>query len=96
MGAHADDVLYCDAAITGSDEYGPSDTVKLTPRGGGGTDFRPVGDWIRQHNITPRVLIYLTDLYGDFPAAEWPFPTIWCTYGNPDVRAPFGETVAIN
>lgn len=88
-------VLYCDAAITGTEEYGPSDTIKLTPKGGGGTDFRPVGDWIRQHNITPRVLIYLTDLYGEFPEGEWPFPTIWVAYDNPTGAAPFGDTVNI-
>jgi predicted metal-dependent peptidase len=88
-------VLYCDAAIAGTEEYGPSDTIKLTPKGGGGTDFRPVGDWIRQHNITPRVLIYLTDLYGTFPPHEWPFPTIWCAYNNPTGVAPFGDTVNI-
>jgi predicted metal-dependent peptidase len=88
-------VLYCDAAIAATEEYGPSDTIKLTPKGGGGTDFRPVGDWIRQHNITPRVLIYLTDLYGTFPPHEWPFPTIWCAYNNPTGVAPFGDTVNI-
>ena len=89
-------LIYCDAAVQHVDEYYDGATVTITPRGGGGTDFRPVGDYIRQHNINPRVCIYLTDLYGCFPEGEWPFPTIWCTYGNPDGQAPFGETIAIN
>lgn len=89
-------IIYCDAAVQHVDEYTDGEPITITPRGGGGTDFRPVGDYIRQHNIEPRVVIYLTDLYGDFPEHEWQFPTIWCTYGNPNGRAPFGETVAIN
>jgi predicted metal-dependent peptidase len=89
-------IVYCDAAVQHVDEYTDGSPITITPRGGGGTDFRPVGDWIRQHNIDPRVCIYLTDLYGTFPEGEWPFPTIWCSYGNPDGQAPFGETIAIN
>jgi predicted metal-dependent peptidase len=89
-------VIYCDAAVQHVDEYTDANPITITPRGGGGTDFRPVGDYIRQHNIDPRVVIYLTDLYGTFPDNEWPFPTIWCSYNNPDGQAPFGETIAIN
>jgi predicted metal-dependent peptidase len=88
-------LIHCDAAVQHVDEFFPGDVVTVTPKGGGGTDFTPVGDYIRQHNISPRVLIYLTDLYGTFPTHEWPFPAIWCVYGNTDV-APFGETVHIN
>ena len=89
-------LIYCDAAVAHVDEYYDGEPVVITPRGGGGTDFRPVGTYIRDHNIDPRACIYLTDLYGTFPDNEWPFPTIWCTYGNPDGVAPFGQTIAIN
>lgn len=89
-------VIYCDAAIQGKpDESLDGAPVKITPRGGGGTDFRPVGTYLEKHNINPRVCIYLTDLFGTFPDREWPFPTIWCVYGNPNGQAPFGETVHI-
>jgi predicted metal-dependent peptidase len=88
-------IIHCDAAVQHVEEFGPGDTVTLKPKGGGGTDFRPVGDYIREHNINPRVVIYLTDLYGTFPDREWPFPTIWVVYSNPTGVAPFGETVTI-
>lgn len=89
-------VIYCDAAVQGQPEESfDGAPIKITPRGGGGTDFRPVGEYIAKHNITPRVCIYLTDLFGEFPDTEWPFPTIWCVYGNPDGVAPFGDTVHI-
>jgi predicted metal-dependent peptidase len=86
-------VLYCDAQITGRDDFGPGERVRLNARGGGGTDFRPVGDYINEHNIQPRVCIYLTDLYGTFPEGPWDFPVIWCVYGDNKAHAPFGDTV---
>lgn len=88
-------LLHCDAAIQKVDEFFPGQLITVIPKGGGGTDFRPVGEYIAQHNINPRVVVYLTDLYGEFPTHEWPFPTIWCVYGNTD-SAPFGDTVHIN
>jgi predicted metal-dependent peptidase len=87
-------LIYCDAAVQGKvEESLDGAPLDIVPRGGGGTDFRPVGEYIAKHNITPRVCIYLTDLFGEFPDTEWPFPTIWCVYGNPDGVAPFGDTV---
>ena len=89
-------LIYCDAAVQGKvEESLDGAPIDIVPRGGGGTDFRPVGTYIEKHNITPRVCVYLTDLYGTFPDREWPFPTIWCVYGNPDGQAPFGETIHI-
>jgi len=86
-------VLYCDAQITGRDDFGPGERVRLNAKGGGGTDFRPVGDYVNEHNIQPRVCIYLTDLYGTFPEGPWDFPVIWCVYGDNKAHAPFGDTV---
>jgi predicted metal-dependent peptidase len=87
-------VIQCDARVTQVDEYPAGDTITLRPKGGGGTDFRPVGDYIKKHNLDPRVVIYLTDLEGVFPPQPgWDFPTIWCVYNNPEQVAPFGETV---
>lgn len=86
-------VLYCDTKITGRDDFGPGERVRLNARGGGGTDFRPVGDYVNEHNIQPRVCIYLTDLYGTFPEGPWDFPVIWCVYGDNKAHAPFGDTV---
>ena len=86
-------VLYCDTQIAGRDDFGLGERVRLNAKGGGGTDFRPVGDYIKEFNIQPRVCIYLTDLYGTFPEGPWDFPVIWCVYGNNKGHAPFGDTV---
>jgi predicted metal-dependent peptidase len=57
-------VVYCDDAIAGSETYEPGDVINLTPRGGGGTAFRPVFDWIAGSDIQPACAVYLTDLDG--------------------------------
>jgi predicted metal-dependent peptidase len=86
-------VVYCDAAVQSSQEFGPSEPIRLEPKGGGGTDFRPVFEWVEENQISPVCLIYLTDLcchsYPQIPE----YPVLWLT----DSRrtAPFGETVRI-
>jgi predicted metal-dependent peptidase len=87
-------VVYCDAAVNGIQEFGPSEPVVLEAKGGGGTDFRPVFQWVEANGISPVCLIYLTDLccYG-YPSPPPSYPVLWVT----DSRrvAPFGETVKI-
>jgi predicted metal-dependent peptidase len=86
-------VVYCVAAVQSSQEFTASEMVRLEPKGGGGTDFRPVFDWVANNDIAPVCLIYLTDLCCDsFP--ETPeYPVLWVT--DSSRTAPFGETVRI-
>ena len=87
-------VVYCDEAVTGSQEFGPSEPINLEPRGGEGTDFRPVFQWVEDNSIEPACLIYLTDLAcSDYPAVPPPYPVLWVT--NSRRTTPFGETVKI-
>jgi predicted metal-dependent peptidase len=87
-------VVYCDAAVQSSQQFGPSEAIHLDPKGGGGTDFRPVFEWVEENGIAPVCLIYLTDLccHSYPPIPE--YPVLWVT----DSRrtAPFGETVRIS
>jgi predicted metal-dependent peptidase len=39
-------VVYCDAAVRCTQQFGPSEPVCLEPRGGGGTDFCPPFKWV--------------------------------------------------
>lgn len=87
-------IVYCDAAVQSIQQFGPSEPIDLEPRGGGGTDFRPVFEWVEANQIAPACLIYLTDLccrsYPQVPE----YPVLWVT----DSRrtAPFGEIIQIN
>jgi hypothetical protein len=87
-------VVYCDAAVQSSQQFGPTEPIDLDPRGGGATDFRPVFEWVEENGIMPVCLIYLTDLccHSYPPIPE--YPVLWVT----DSRrtAPFGETVRIS
>ena len=40
--------------------------LKLTPVGGGGTDFRPCFSWLGDHGIQPQTMVFLTDLVARF------------------------------
>jgi predicted metal-dependent peptidase len=86
-------VVYCDAAVQSAQEFRPSEPVQLEPKGGGGTDFCPVFEWVTEKDLAPACLIYLTDLCcHSYPEAP-EYPVLWVT----DSRrtAPFGETVRI-
>ncbi len=86
-------VVYCDAAVQCAQQFGPSEPVRLEPRGGGGTDFRPAFDWVRENNIAPVCFIYLSDLCcHSYPEAP-EYPVLWVT--DSSRTAPFGETVRI-
>jgi predicted metal-dependent peptidase len=86
-------VVYCDAVVQCTQQFGPSERVRLEPRGGGGTDFCPPFQWVAENNIAPVCFIYLTDLCcHSYPEAP-EYPVLWVT----DSRrtAPFGETLRI-
>ena len=63
-------------------------------QGGGGTDFRPVFDWIESQDRPPDTLVYFTDARGRFPPAEPHWPTLWLVKGNGEV--PFGARIQLN
>lgn len=87
-------VVYCDAAVQAWQEFGPSEPIQLDPKGGGGTDFRPAFQWVRENQIEPACLVYLTDLCCHSYPEPPEYPVLWVT----DSRraAPFGETVQIS
>lgn len=61
-------------------------------KGGGGTDFRPPFEMLKQKRITPEVMIYMTDGHGTFPVKkDVKYPTIWLM--TTEIKAPFGTTI---
>jgi len=84
--------IYCDSRISKVEEYGAGDTITKQCPGGGGTDFRPVFEHVGKMDKQPKALVYLTDLYGSFPASAPGYPVIWVTWTK-DGKAPFGHVV---
>ena len=62
--------------------------------GGGGTDFRPIFDWIELHGKSPDMLLYFTDAEGEFPNIEPSYPVIWLVKGKAPV--PWGQRIQLN
>ena len=91
-------LLACDYKIADNSpwEYEPWDTMALPQdvEGGGGTDFRPVFDWVEKENRGPNLLVYFTDAEGDFPKLAPDYPVIWLVKGKGSV--PWGERVQLN
>jgi predicted metal-dependent peptidase len=86
-------VVHCDAAVQSVQQFGPSEPVRLEPKGGGGTDFRPAFEWVTQNGIAPACFIYLTDLCCDLFPDVPEYPVLWVTDSHR--AAPFGETIRI-
>jgi predicted metal-dependent peptidase len=73
-------ILYHDTEIQGVEQWTPADgPLVLSPKGGGGTDHRPVFDWLDQQGIAPSCLICLTDMDSLFPETAPAFPVLWAS-----------------
>jgi predicted metal-dependent peptidase len=84
-------VLYFDTCVHKVDVYQAGQPIKLTPVGGGGTDFRPCFDWVAENGVRPEMMVFLTDLYGTLPTEIPPVEVIWASTGARE--APFGRLV---
>ncbi|MFK5893474.1 MAG: VWA-like domain-containing protein [Pseudomonadota bacterium] len=91
-------LLACDAKIDpdGPWEYEPWEEFDLPKSfsGGGGTDFKPIFDWVENNEINPDLLVYFTDAEGGFPEIEPPYPVIWLVKGKEKV--PWGQRIQLN
>ena len=70
--------------------------VRLPLAGGGGTDFRPVFDWVSTH-ADGAIVLYATDGMGRYPDRAPHAPVIWLLT-PPHVRkqeVPFGVVVGL-
>ena len=63
-------------------------------RGGGGTRFTPIFNWVENQGQQPDLLVYFTDAQGEFPAQEPGFPVIWLVKGRGEV--PWGQRIQLN
>jgi predicted metal-dependent peptidase len=87
-------VIYCDAEVNHVDVFEKHSTVDIQPRGGGGTRFKPVFDYVRENNINPACLIYFTDLEGNTNFPDPGFPVLWCCVT--ERIAPWGTTIHLD
>lgn len=68
--------------------------VSMKLKGGGGTKFTPVFDWVYEQDSHPDLLVYFTDAQGEFPEQEPSYPVLWLVKGKTPV--PWGQRVQLN
>ena len=91
-------LLPCDAALCEGapfrfepwEQFSRPDEIK----GGGGTSFVPVFQWVEKEGIQPDLLLYFTDADGEFPKQEPHYPVIWLVKGRSKV--PWGQRIQLN
>lgn len=88
----------CDERLaeTGPWRFEPWESVALPDgfAGGGGTDFRPLFEWVAAEQLRPDLLVYFTDAEGEFPEYAPDYPVLWLVKGKAPV--PWGERVQLN
>lgn len=89
-------LVYCDAAVQRVEKYHEHSDIRSTkPKGGGGTAFEPVFNWIKEQRMNPECLIYITDMYGSFPEKAPHYQTLWISTSGVN-EAPFGKVLQLN
>ena len=63
-------------------------------KGGGGTSFKPVFEWLEQQDQQPDLVVYFTDAEGEFPKHEPQCPVLWLVKGR--TKVPWGQRVQLN
>jgi len=99
FGRYSLTIIQCDASIHAVNTYTndiPIPNNKVQFIGFGGTDLRPPFDYVRTHQMTPKIFIYLTDGCGPAPDTAPQYPVIWGLVG-PGTRVPasWGKKVFI-
>ena len=90
-------LMYTDWDVAKVEEYGPGEEIDtLNTRGGGGTSFVPVFDYLKKEGIVPDQLIYFSDMEvhdGCFPEEAPDYPCLFVSTRE-NYPVPFGECVS--
>jgi predicted metal-dependent peptidase len=91
-------VMWCDAHVHRVDRVEDTSDLQAMYEGGvpgrGGTSFVPVFEKIKEMDIKPDALVYLTDGYGTFPSDPG-YHVLWGSIALTPQGYPFGEVVMI-
>jgi predicted metal-dependent peptidase len=90
-------VIQCDAEITEVKEYTENSRTpkEITVKGGGGTSFLPVFNYIREKALKPRVMLYFTDGFGEAPEKAPDYPVIWVLTPHGEKPCAWGDVIQI-
>ena len=87
------DLLVCDDKIHSHTTFYSGELLACELKGGGGTDFRPVFDFIAKEFNDVQLLLYFTDLEGIFPKEDPIYDVKWVSPKEKEI--PFGELIIL-
>ncbi|AKF24680.1 hypothetical protein YH65_04220 [Sulfurovum lithotrophicum] len=87
------DLITADAKIQSHKVILPGEPLTYEVSGGGGTDFRPVFEYIDNYIDYPTLLLYFTDGMGTFPQIPPGYDVLWVIPEEKEV--PFGEVLVL-
>jgi len=89
-------VITCDVDIHEIIRIENHEKPKIKMKGSGGTSFVKPFEWVDNNLRNTRVLVYLTDLQGEFPKFVPHYSVIWVhKKENEKIEIPFGERIII-
>jgi len=87
-------VITCDARVQTVKRYEQGEEIQMIEIGGrGGTEVKPVFDYIEEHQLPVDNMVYLSDMeIFDYPQNPPHYPTLWVSSSMRSDPAPWGET----
>ena len=87
------ELLVCDDKIHTHKTFYSGEQLSVALKGGGGTDFRPIFEFITNNFDDVKLLLYFTDLEGNFPKEAPNYTVKWVS--SQESEAPFGEVLLL-
>jgi len=87
------ELLVCDEKIHSHRTFYSGESLEVEVKGGSGTNFRPVFEFIESEFDDVKLLLYFTDLQGKFPFVEPNYSVKWISPKEEEV--PFGEIIVL-
>jgi predicted metal-dependent peptidase len=92
-------VIWWDDTVCGEQLFKPNEyeliASLLKPQGGGGTTPQVVADYIREHKIDAKAIVWLTDGYLGCDTPNTPMPSLWGVVDNDSFVPTHGKVLHI-
>ena len=87
------ELLVCDDKIHSHKTFYSGESLECEIKGGSGTDFRPVFEFVKSEFDDVKLLLYFTDLEGEFPSETPNYEVKWISPKAKEV--PFGSVILL-
>jgi len=88
------ELLVCDEKVHSHKTFYSGEKLEAEVKGGSGTDFRPVFDFVQKHFDDVKLLLYFTDLNGTFPSTLPNYEVKWVSPKESEI--PFGTLIKLD